>query len=972
MNRHVTKGIRPFLLFLLILCAAGAAAQKAQKIMYGGVYNALTGEVLIGCKVELMDRNYVTLDSMRVRPNTNILNKWSPWRFHLEGRKPQPYIVRFSMEGFETVDLPVDSFTFKPREMIRFIKDVNMEKEMKKRELGEVTVKATLVKFYAKGDTLVFNADAFQLADGSMLDALIEQLPGVELKDDGQIFVNGRKVESLLLNGEDFFRSDRTVMLENLPAYAVKDIKVYDKESDFTKFTGVKDGQEELVMDVNLKRSYSIGWMANAEGAYGTEDRYLGRVFALRLTPNTRLSVFANLNNMNENRKPGSNGDWTPSNIIGGQEANKTGGLDYLINGEDARYKLTGSVSFRHFDTDKRWLTTSVNFLPDGNTYGRDMHNQFFCQSHFNTSHKLEFNWEDQSYITIQPSFSYSKWDDRNYYLSAAFNDDPSLYLPNILDSIASPEAGSIMRRIALNRTKTDQNNKGDLLSGSLAANSLIKTGIASDFLELFANVSYSNKTQKWYEHYRLDYPASTGATDFRNKYTDNDGPMHKKEYNAGADYYLVFPCNLVLIPAYHFHVENTDERYALFRLDGLDGWGDEDTPGLGMLPSEAEYLSTLDRPNSYWSYFTYTRNTVRMRIVWNGSVRKGANWNVEATLPLGHHYDNLHYIRENTDTVMKRKLLLFEPEIRIRGNWKGKQRGIDFRYKSISWGDPLARYLDIRTTTDPLNITLGNPNLKTTHQHQASLYYWLNHNEKQRYFNTYWSYTVTRNATAQGYIYNKETGVRTYRPEDVNGNYNIGFNTNYSMPLTKDKRLTFHTSTWSRLYNSVDLIGTDDGQAPVRSTVQTVNSGERIKLDYAFAKVKIGAKVSCGWNYLTSRRKDFTDINTLDLTYGVNGQAQLPWGLQFSTDINLYSRRGYEDRTMNTDDIVWNAQLSKRLLKDKLTVSLDGFDMLGQLSDITQTMNGQGRTETWRNVIPSYFMLRCIYRLNIQPANRR
>ena len=91
--------------------------------------------------------------------------------------------------------------------------------------LGEVQVNATKVKFYMNEDTLVYNADAFELSEGSMLDALIEQLPGVELKDDGRIYVNGRFVESLLLNGKDFFKGDNLIMLENLPSYMVKNIQ---------------------------------------------------------------------------------------------------------------------------------------------------------------------------------------------------------------------------------------------------------------------------------------------------------------------------------------------------------------------------------------------------------------------------------------------------------------------------------------------------------------------------------------------------------------------------------------------------------------------------------------------------------------------------------------------------------------------------------------------------------------------------
>lgn len=167
-------------------------------------------------------------------------------------------------------------------------------------KLGEVAVKATKVKFYMNGDTLVYNADAFQLEEGSMLDALIRQLPGAELKDDGRILVNGKQVESLLLNGEDFFKKDRTIMLENLPTYMVKNVKVYEKDGKTSQLLGKSIGDQQLVMDVRLKKQYEIGWMGNVEAAGGTHDRYLAKLFALRFTAHSRISAFANVNNLND------------------------------------------------------------------------------------------------------------------------------------------------------------------------------------------------------------------------------------------------------------------------------------------------------------------------------------------------------------------------------------------------------------------------------------------------------------------------------------------------------------------------------------------------------------------------------------------------------------------------------------------------------------------------------------------------
>lgn len=168
-----------------------------------------------------------------------------------------------------------------------------------------------------KGDTLVYNAAAFQLSEGSMLDQLVRQLPGVELRDGGRIYVNGCYAESLLVNGRDFFAGDPKVALDNLPVYTVDRVKVYEKATDDAYLDNPKDTlrdkRKPLVVDVQLKREYAQGWIANAEGGYGTRDRYLARLFGLRYTDHSSLAVFANFNNTNDTRTPGSRGDWSPA-----------------------------------------------------------------------------------------------------------------------------------------------------------------------------------------------------------------------------------------------------------------------------------------------------------------------------------------------------------------------------------------------------------------------------------------------------------------------------------------------------------------------------------------------------------------------------------------------------------------------------------------------------------------------------------
>jgi hypothetical protein len=197
--------------------------------------------------------------------------------------------------------------------------------------LGEVTVTATKLKMFHRGDTIVYDATAFKLPDGSMLDDLIRQMPGVTMNDDGEIFVNGRKVDELLLGSRSFFSGNHKVLLENLPYYTVKNLKVYEKESDRNRAVGYEMEQKKYVMDVNLKDEYKTGYIGNAEIAGGTGKHWLGRLFLLGFTDQFRFTLLANANNVNEKRHIGESNSWKPETMPRSQLTTKSiaGEVDY-------------------------------------------------------------------------------------------------------------------------------------------------------------------------------------------------------------------------------------------------------------------------------------------------------------------------------------------------------------------------------------------------------------------------------------------------------------------------------------------------------------------------------------------------------------------------------------------------------------------------------------------------------------------
>ena len=281
--------------------------EKNQRIAYGYVVNRIDKRPIIGAKLYLLNADSTVADSSSTSRDMNVGGDRGIYHFFIT-KKGGTYTVRVVADGYEELTTQIEVPAFKGRTLVHKLPDIALIKKRDDQKLGAATVRATQIKFYHRGDTVIYNADAFNLAEGSMLDALIKQIPGAELKDDGQILVNGERVESLMLNGEDFFKGNNQVMLENLPAYTVKDLQIYKKRSELADFIGQDLGKKELVINVRLKKEYNESWIANVEVGAGSKERYMARLFAMRNTDDTNVTLFGNMNNLNDSRKPGQEG----------------------------------------------------------------------------------------------------------------------------------------------------------------------------------------------------------------------------------------------------------------------------------------------------------------------------------------------------------------------------------------------------------------------------------------------------------------------------------------------------------------------------------------------------------------------------------------------------------------------------------------------------------------------------------------
>lgn len=206
--------MRSIFAYICVFCITTAYADNLDSLsLWGWPRDAFTMQPVIdSTRVEL-----ITLDSTVIATTEPFWDRYRPnSRFVIPvDFRSGEYIIRLTNPQYETT---IKRFKIKVKKYDTdyIIGEIKMRRKPITREqnLNGVTITATKIKFYNKGDTLIYNADAFNLAEGSMLDALVEQLPGVELKRDGRIFVNGKQVESVLLNGKDFFKGDNTILLK--------------------------------------------------------------------------------------------------------------------------------------------------------------------------------------------------------------------------------------------------------------------------------------------------------------------------------------------------------------------------------------------------------------------------------------------------------------------------------------------------------------------------------------------------------------------------------------------------------------------------------------------------------------------------------------------------------------------------------------------------------------------------------------
>ncbi len=968
---------RCVLLICMIVLTISVFAKQYE--MLGRIFDAETEQRLMDATVTLINAD-----------NNEVLGSIVDESFGLKADKNNWFLLKFNAKASDTfrMKLSVELPGYKPRTLFMdFNKDFPQRKQIEEpiwvvkedcdmspemmRSLKEVTVTATKIKMVMRGDTIVYDASAFQLSEGSMLDALVSQLPGVELNTNGQITVNGKFVNSLLVDGKDFFSGDPNVALRNLPAYIVKNIKVYDRNDEESKRRKTDMTAEDIVMDVRLKKQYQQGLLGNIEGGYGSAGSYMGRLFALEYARNGRVSVFANLNNINnDSRGPGIFGnDWQDGQLDNnGERRLLKAGVDWqwvflekqTESGRRRHLSMDGNVEYSNVHTDLTTLKAGTQFLSQGDRYTRsrtienNRDEQLTARLYIGA---VTSNW---LYMALNPRFSYNTGRFAHEGTSGQFAHDPQEKergeaIDSIRNSISGPYATATR---LIYRNEEDGNNKRKEISTSGNLNiSISNFNVDPNHgLNLYFDWTTRNRHYDAHENRCIDYREDPLAAIRQYQFTKY--PEKSWSVSPAVRGFIRFN-------------ENSNSRLWLtYRLTNAYDRGVKDVYDLSD-PFATVEEARLDAVNSFFSRLRSLKNNVRGEFSMSPEIAEDWRLDIKANAEIELIRRKLAYERNVIDTVLMRDNFTIKPDVSFRFINDSKLiRSYEIQFLATPKLADMTRMLNTFDNADPLNIYLGNPDLKTSVTYRGKLAFEQKQPVSNRVLTAEAYYYYYADRVSEMKIYDPVSGVNSYKPINIDGSYRVYGKLNYTTPIDHKRNFWLTTQTSADYIHNPDYISESTESDAVKEVVNNLSLSENLRVTWRAAQgYNFGLTLGGTWRNACSASSWFSTINAADLKGGLTANLELPGSITLATDFMVYKRVGYDDESLNTTDCVWNARVERSFFNGKLTGRIDAYDLLGQLSNVTTAINSLGRMETWTNSMRRYVLVSLVYKFNIIPS---
>lgn len=937
------------LLLLLWLCSATAMAQD--RLITGMLFDASSKESLEQASIQLFDA-----DSTYV--GGTLTN--AQGAFKLSVKRDGRYTLRISSLGYQTIvkHLRISEGKNLAIGKIAMHTDAIM--------LKEAQVVGQAMKVTVKEDTFIYNSAAYRTPEGSTIEELVKRLPGVEVDENGKITHNGKEVKKILVDGKEFMTGDTKIAMKNLPTSIVEKVKAYDEKSDLARVTGIDDGEETTVLDFGLKKGMNKGMFGNIDLSLGNHSRYAEKAMGAYMNGDNRLMLFANANNVNDMGFPGGG----RRGFGGGRQglnATKMLGVNYNYEKRN-RLKIDLSAFWNHSDGDAYSRTSAENFVSQTGAFSNNIRQNYTRNDSWNAQGRIEWQPDSMTNIMFRPTFAWSSADGQTASMSASYNKDPYLYTTDPLDDDALQEMSR--EDIVVNSQKDNSitYSSAKQLNGSLQINRKLNRqgrnitfGAEGGYSKSDSESLSMNATHLWL----MKTAEGLDSTYQTNRY--NLMPTDQYNYRFTAAYSEPLFKGAFLQLRYNFrysHSKSDRSTYDFSRVDGglFDGlqpayrsWGGylDRLPG-GMTNYYDQALSRYSEYNNYIHEVFLTFRLIRSKYSLNAGfmIQPQRSKYVQ-------DYQAIH-----VDTV--RTVTNFSPTFDLRYRFS-RQHQLRIRYRGTTTQPSMSQLLDITDDSNPLNISKGNPGLKPSFTNNLNLFYNNFIQSHARFINADLNFSTTRNSISDMVTYDETTGGRTTRPENINGNWNVSAGLLFNTSIDSTGTWYANTETRASFANSVGYLTLDRTTGVQKNRTRTLNLKEGLGVGYRNSWLEAEVNGSVNYMHGRNRLQSQSNLDTWQFAYGGSLTFNTPWGTSLSTSISENSRRGYNDNSMNTNELLWNAQISQGFLKGKpLTVLLQFYDLLHQQSNFSRALSAFQRTDTWYNSINSYAMLHVVYRFNL------
>lgn len=805
-------------------------------------------------------------------------------------------------------------------------------------ELSEVVVTAPIKEVELVGDTTVINADAYRIPEGSNLEELVKKIPGLEYDRQNKTLVyNGLPIAEINVNGEAFFAGNHALALENLPADLVSRIKVYDKRSEMEKFMGIKTGEENYVLDLQTKKEFNGTLMTSVAAGKGNNKKKEAELISnFFKTAGENLSVIAKSGNRN---MTSANKDNRQDNVA----------VNFLKK-FGKKIHLNGNVMYSNAINGNEGTSYYEQYLKTGNRYRyatSDRHNTNRMAS---TMLSMKWNIDKMTLLNLSGSFSAMKGTNGSDSRQATYNENPEL---DITAPFNGEENGQTENDIRVNgirmNSRSTSANRQYFLNADLTRRLNEKgssLGLTMQYSEgRGKNEAFSMSSTTYYQ---LQDEWGNDSVLYRNQYYDS--PNRNRKFSLGLILTQPLHKSLRAQLSYKFRRENQNNDRNTYDLSRFfDGTDDEP---LYTLPEgyEAAYTDSLsNRSRSHT-----TAHEVALHLNYTNRT-----WEINAGLSVVPERQSLDQKTGRMQADTLRTSVNYYPAVTVL--WHKKKTRVQLSYEGDTKQPGLTELLTLTDNSDPLNITRGNPSLRPSYNQRVRL----EARDTKIGLNGDMTWANTVNSVTRAVTYNTQTGGIESYPVNVNGNWNARATVRYQKRIKR--RFSVTARTGASFSQNVSLINEEQQEMPERSTTHNTTLNANLRLGYQPQWGGFDLTGDWRFRHSTNLLRETGDY-TRDYRLGVNAYADLPGGIQLRSDVDYSFRNGTNITPGEDDQVVWNASLSWRFLKQKKAeLSFYWADILSQKKNFTRSVSSSRLSERHTQQIGSWFMLSFKYRFNKQ-----